>query len=263
MFSVDVEGKSIFYEKVGRGSVLVFLHGYLETHEVFSDFALRFPNNTVICPDLPGHGKSSVFGSEHSMDLMAKCVKSILENENVQKCVIYGHSMGGYVALAFARLFLENTVGVGLINSTIYVDNDEKKLVRDREIKLVESGKQNVVISNLMYKIIYKSNFDKCKSQINSIIENAKQFSPKGIIAALRGMKSRVKYDITLKIPFHLIGSDKDSFIPLEIYNLMRSEIPNIFYSNIINAGHCTFLEKPTQVSDCIHDFINRLNRDF
>jgi len=99
---VDFKQGKIRYTDSGKGRVVVFLHGFLESLEMWR-FYQNLPNYIrKICIDLPGHGKSDNFGYVHSMELMAEGVRAVLKNEGIRKVVVVGHSMGGYVGLAFA-----------------------------------------------------------------------------------------------------------------------------------------------------------------
>ena len=100
-----------------------------------------FEQFRVLTLDLPGHGQSGIWGKVHSMDDLAGSVNAILEAENIEKVFLVGHSMGGYVAMAFAELFPEKLIGYSLFHSTCFADTEEKKKNRDREISLVFAGK--------------------------------------------------------------------------------------------------------------------------
>src|SRR4051812_6939833 len=94
------------YSDKGKGRVIVLLHGFLESLEIFDELSAKLSKSfRVISIDLPGHGQTPVLGYIHSMELMAQCVKSVLDSLHLKKYVVVGHSMGGYAALAFAELF--------------------------------------------------------------------------------------------------------------------------------------------------------------
>ena len=119
----------------GKGKVVVLLHGYLGSKELWKGTIENLAKSyRVIAIDLPGHGLTHCFGYVHSMELMARCVKKVMDSLRLKKYVIIGHSMGGYAALAFAELFPENLRGLGLIHSTALADSEEKKKDRSRAI---------------------------------------------------------------------------------------------------------------------------------
>lgn len=257
MSEIAVDNKNISYLTKGKGFCVVLLHGYLETKEVWSEFANLLTGCKVVMPDLPGHGESEVIAKVHTMDIMAQSVASILHKEKIERCILYGHSMGGYVAQAFSKLYPESTLALGLFHSTIYSDGPEKLLNRNREIELIERGKQNLVIKNMMPKIVASNNFELVRSQLNSIMERALNFKKEGIIAALNGMMERESYVFNEKIPFHLIAGSHDQFISRETYEKMYKDHQHITYDMIEGVGHASFIENPNIAADVVKKFLN------
>lgn len=102
----------IHFSDTGKGRVVVLLHGFLGSHEIWEQTISNLSKSyRVIAIDLPGHGGSDNFGYVHTMDLLAKSVKAVLDHLHLKKYVLVGHSMGGYAALAFADLFPDNKIG--------------------------------------------------------------------------------------------------------------------------------------------------------
>src|SRR5581483_8639197 len=123
----------IRYSDEGKGRAIVLLHGFPENLGIWQEFSAALSKSfRVICIDLPGLGESECIGYVHTMDLMAKCVQSVMHELNLRRYVVVGHSMGGYVALAVAELFPENLRGLCLFHSAAFPDSDEKKLDRDK-----------------------------------------------------------------------------------------------------------------------------------
>ena len=106
------KGTELLYSDRGEGLCLVLLHGYLESGKIWDSFAERIPRGyRVIVPDIPGHGQSDSWGDLHSMDDLAAAISAIMEAEGIGKIFLVGHSMGGYVVMAFAELFPEKLLG--------------------------------------------------------------------------------------------------------------------------------------------------------
>ena len=94
----------ISYKEYGGGYPLLFLHGFCETNKVWEDFAHLLSNDFhVLCPDLPGFGKTSLFANSFTIDDVAKEIKNWLRELSINKCLVVGHSLGGYIALSMAR----------------------------------------------------------------------------------------------------------------------------------------------------------------
>src|SRR5688572_10399341 len=127
------------YSDAGKGRVIVLLHGFLGSHEIWTEFSKKLSKRfRIIAIDLPGHGDTPSIGYYHSMEMLAQCVKAVLDKVGVRRYILVGHSMGGYVALTFAELYPENICGLCLFNSTSYADSEEKKKERDIVIRLVK-----------------------------------------------------------------------------------------------------------------------------
>ena len=143
----------VTYSDTGKGRVVVLLHGFLGSHEIWEQTITNLSKSyRVIAIDLPGHGGTDNFGYVHSMELIAKCVKKVLEQLKLKRYVLVGHSMGGYAALAFADLFPDDIRGICLYHSSAYADSEEKKRDRSRSVKVVKANHKiytSEVIRNL------------------------------------------------------------------------------------------------------------------
>ncbi len=249
----------ICYTTTGAGAVVVFLHGFLEDLSMWNGFVTALSKtNTVITIDLPGFGESGMISSNHSMNLMAKVVAAIIEKEGVQKCTIVGHSMGGYVALAFAKLFENKLDGIVLFHSQAAADDDDTKKNRDRTIKIVESNHADF-ISSFIPSLFAEENVARLSTEIQQIVNKSMLTKNEGIIAALAGMRDREDHlDLLsqLEIPILFIVGEKDSRIPLEkIKNQMA--LPKKSESLILNnVGHMGFIEAKEDTFSAIAKFI-------
>jgi pimeloyl-ACP methyl ester carboxylesterase len=134
----------------GDGPVVVLLHGFLEDSSIYDEMAkILAISYRVVCIDLPGHGLSGVVGYRHSMEDMASAVRQVLDTLGVDSCTLVGHSMGGYVALAFAELFPMKTDGLVLFHSTALADSETKLKDRERAIAVVRKNAEAFVRSSI------------------------------------------------------------------------------------------------------------------
>ena len=125
---------------------VVLLHGYLESLLVWDDFVpFLYKKLRVVTLDLPGHGISVVTGDTHTMEFLADTVADALRALGISRCTLVGHSMGGYVALAFCERHPEMLDGLVLLSSTPNPDTPEKAENRRREIALVKAGKKDAL----------------------------------------------------------------------------------------------------------------------
>ena len=119
MKQIQFKNTQISFSDTGKGTVIVLLHGFLENKKMWDFYISEFAKkNRVIAIDLLGHGESECLGYVHSMEDHADAVQAVLSDLRIRKAIFIGHSMGGYVALAFAELYPDNTKGLVLLNST-------------------------------------------------------------------------------------------------------------------------------------------------
>ncbi len=137
-----------YYRHGSAGQTLVMVHGYCENNTCFNEQVLFFKASCqVITVDLPGFGLSET-DPEVTMDKMAAAIKEVLDHLNISRCMMMGHSMGGYVTMAFADLYPQMLAGFGLIHSVATPDNEERKEKRKQVIALIEkSGKEVYILS--------------------------------------------------------------------------------------------------------------------
>lgn len=125
--TINYKNGILFYRKSGKGKPIVLLHGFAEDGEIWNQQSLFLQNDyQLLVPDLPGSGKSSLTDNVN-MEEMAEALKAILEEENILETIVIGHSMGGYVTLAFAEKYSESLKAFGLFHSSAYADSEEKK----------------------------------------------------------------------------------------------------------------------------------------
>lgn len=263
---------------------LVLLHGYLETLEIWESFIpLLTDTFRVITLDLPGHGLSgfptdatSSEPTSCTMEQAADVVAAYLDKVGVEKAVVAGHSMGGYVAQAFAKNYPTRTLGLALLNSTPFADTDAKRQDRDQEIKLIRSGKLEMLVEKSIPLLFAPYNRLPFSSSIESIIASAFVHTPEGIIACLEGMKQRSSYEDFLAC---LVGPDKkalphadeeatpqmldpfpvlfifgtdDYHISLEKATALTASYPHATSYILEHAGHAAFIEEPTAVATAL-----------
>lgn len=252
----------IRYSDSGSGRAVVFLHGFLESLEMWNYYVSHLPNNIrSICIDLPGHGKSDNFGYVHAMEMMAESVRAVLKQEGLLKVILVGHSMGGYVALAFAELYPDMIKGVSLYFSSAAADNDEKKTNRNRAIKLVESNKSSFV-RNAIPLLFTEFNRKKYAKTIQTLIKRADKMGVQSIIAALGGMRDRSDNEIVLKFapfPFSFIIGDMDPVLPAKML-IKQSKIPQRCTLVILKkTGHMGFIENKKAAYLAVKTFIQSI----
>lgn len=248
----------VVYSHIGSGQPVVLLHGFLEERSMWNDYAEKLSSEcTIVSIDLLGQGESGSTGYIHSMEEQATAVATVLCAENVEKCTIIGHSMGGYVALELAKEQPDLIEGLALFHSTAYADSDERKNDRERVIGLVQRGKRiyiNAVIPALFAEDLRKD----LKPEIDRLMVIANGFSDQGIIANIRGMMQRPDRTDVLKNGMFrkmIIHGELDSVISLDDVKKLAALDNGIQLEIVNNIGHMGHLEASEKCFELIWDF--------
>jgi pimeloyl-ACP methyl ester carboxylesterase len=261
---IAFEKGKINYTVNGEGPVVVLLHGFLEDHTIWNDFAAKLAGKyKVIAIDLPGFGKTSNFNKIHSMAYMANTVFSVLADEFVDKCIMIGHSMGGYVTLAFAMNNPDKLNGIVLFHSQAAADTEEGKKNRDRTIEVIESD-HHAFIHSFVPSLFAEQNVKKYEAEIEKLRKLSMSTSRNGIVAALAGMRDRPDYaDMLskLEIPVFFIIGKQDSRVNMEMMFEQMKAPQNCEAMILDHVGHMGFIEASDITYLAIEHFVERNNQ--
>ena len=231
---------------------------------VWDDFVpYLYKQVRVITLDLPGHGISVVKGPVHTMEYLADVVKDTLDALGIARCTLVGHSMGGYVALAFCEKYPERLDGMVLLSSTPDADTDEKKENRLREIKLVEAGKKDALARVAPEAGFAPENRPRMRDEIEDLVEQVFVTEDEGIAALLRGMIERPDRNEMLRrsaVRQLFIFGKHDGYIPLEKAEALAAAHPQARIAWLEHSGHMGFLEEPEITARALLDFMGTEN---
>lgn len=261
-YNIPYKSINIRYSDEGQGKTVVLLHGYLESLEIWSPFATELANNNrVIAIDLPGHGQTGTSNGMPNVEFMAECVKAVLDQLQITKTVLIAHSMGGYAMLAFAELWPEKLLGIGLFHSISWADLPEKREARDREIELVKQGKKQLIFNVNIAKGFADDNLKLFKDEIERAKQIAANTTDDGIIAALNGMKDRKDRTFILEqiqVPVFFGIGKKDNYIPMEKLMALTILPRNKHITIFENSGHMGFIEEKDFAIDELEQFLEK-----
>ncbi len=251
----------IFFTDEGKGRAIVLLHGFIEDKSIWKEFSKQLSKlYRVICIDLPGFGETPGIGYVHSMEMMACSVKAVMDHLNLRRYAIVGHSMGGYVSLAFAELYPKNISGLCLFHSTATADSDEKKTERTRVIEIVKRD-PILFVKNFFAKLFAPENITALGEKIDVLRENAEKIKKQNIVNALEGMKSRPDRRKVLTksdYPVLFLAGAQDAVIPPEP---LKSQVKLCKQGKLLlieNAGHMGFLEAEKECMKAIKSFARK-----
>lgn len=246
----------ISYTDTGKGKAIVLLHGFLENKKMWREYIELFSEKyRVVAIDLLGHGESDCLGYVHKMEDNANAVNAVLENLNIEKATIVGHSMGGYVGLAFAELFPEKIQKLVLLNSTSKEDSEERKQNRTRAIKAV---KQNYVsfVSLAIANLFSENNRTRLAEEIEKVKTEALKTPLQGIIASQEGMKIRKDREELVRknlFPILFILGKKD---PVLNYEESLSQIEDTTAELVsFEDGHMSQIENKEELKAVLLNF--------
>lgn len=253
------------YADAGRGEqVVLLLHGYLESIEVWEEFAGALGRQyRVICVDLPGHGFSDWGGRRViGIDYMADTVAAVLDAAGVERCTAVGHSMGGYVALALAVNHPRRVEGLVLFHSSPNADSPEKAANRLREVELVEAGKKEMLARVNPGKGFATANLRRCAEAIGELAEQVMMTDDEAIAGVLRGMAERPDRNEAMRrlsVPELMIFGRDDNYIPVPAAEAMAQAQPQAQVAWLDGAGHMGFIEQPDQSLAILTDFLTSI----
>lgn len=256
MNQILYKNTKIAYSDVGEGRAVVLLHGFLENQRMWQDLVPELSKkNRVITIDLLGHGETECLGYIHSMEDNADIVHAVLSKLRIRKAIFIGHSMGGYVALAFAELYPTALKGLVLMNSTSKADSEERKTNRDRAIVAVKQNYASFIRMSII-NLFSEDNRERLLNEIEKVKTEALKTPLQGIVASLEGMKIRKDRENLLRsatFPMLLILGQKD---PVLNYDDNLKQIENTAVKLVsFPDGHMSPIENKEELKTLLLDF--------
>ena len=237
---LEYKNIAVNYTIEGKGDPIILIHGFLENNTMWSSVIDVFKyTHQIITLDLLGHGKTDCLGYIHTVEENANIIYEIIKKHQIKKATLIGHSLGGYVALAFAELHKSLVEKICLVNSTPFADSDLRKETRSRAIKAAQKNYNNLVsmsISNL---------FEALKTPLQ------------GYIATQEGMKirkDRSKILNDLQCDKLIISGKNDPILNNE--DLKKLNQINNLKISIISGGHMSYIENRSDFLQEIMHFI-------
>ncbi len=253
MQRVNIDGANIAYARRGQGAPLVLIHGYPLDHSIW-DAAAPFLEHDfdLIIPDLRGFGRSDVMEADDSIVEYASDIAGLLTHLKIRKAFLAGHSMGGYVALAFAREYEERVAGLALVSSQMAGDTPERKEARYATAKQVAENGVGSVVEAMAPKLSAHPGLQQLARELI-----ARQ-PPLGIFGALYAMADRPNSsDVFGGFPFLvvIVHGDADELIPVGRGRDMKAALPAAHYVELPGAGHLPMMENPQGVAEALKFF--------
>ncbi len=254
-----LNSRDVRYFKVGKGDPILFLHGFAETYRIWDIIYPKFSDKyMLIIPEIPGCGNNNSYQDLFSMETIAEFVNDILEQENIQQIVLFGHSMGGYAAMAFAEKYSHKLLGLSLVHSSAQADTMEKKAIRQSAIRFISKNGKEHFIKTLIPKL-YASTKG-LEELYTQHIKMFNQYSAEQIINCYTAMLNRPDRTSVLQqlnCPIQFIGGLKDQSIDykqLELQAKLCKKPSLTFFEGI---GHTSMHENSLFLIEAINGFLD------
>lgn len=258
--SVLYQEKELFYKLEGEGPPVLLVHGLAEDHTVWDrQTGFLSAHFQVLVPDLPGSGQSALL-PHTSMEELADAVKAILDAESIAQTVMIGHSMGGYVTLAFAEQHPHALKTFGLFHSTAYADSDEKKTGRKRNMDFLAANGTLPFLKQATPGLFSADTKQIRPELAQELIDRYSGFNPDALVAYNQAMLERPDRTQVIAAapgPVLFVMGGHDTAVPLE-QSLKQAHLANVEYIHILKkSAHMGFLEESDESNQLLKKFLD------
>ncbi|MBS8264130.1 alpha/beta fold hydrolase [Mesobacillus boroniphilus] len=249
------------YYDEGKGNRIVLIHGFAGSKQYWGKIIPQLADeHRVIALDLPGHGASGLEKDKNSIEDMAETVKELLDQLELDQVTMFGHSLGGYITLAFAELYPQYLNGFSLVHSTANQDSEEAKEARETNAKKIQEEGAGPFIEGLSRKLFSPDNTEVNAKEIEETVKIGMTTKVEGLVSALVAMKNRPDRNQVLvetALPVLLIAGEHDQIIPAEkTFTVTKS---NIEKKTIKDAGHMSMYEQTEELVTVMKDFLEKI----
>jgi pimeloyl-ACP methyl ester carboxylesterase len=255
MMKININGVQLAYDFWGKvAPAIVFLHGFGLDRSIWHELVQKhLDNQQVLLLDVRGHGESDVPEGPYLMSLLAEDVAKFLEALGIKRAIVCGHSMGGYIALAFAAHYPEMLAGLGLITTNAQADSDEKRNGRYALIEEVHERGAIAVAETLAPRLSHDRNV------INLSHRLILNTDPEGLIGALGGMAERPDRRALLPkiiVPTLVVAGEDDQITSLRDAKMMAEALPEGRMLSLPGVGHMPMAEATAELGQSLLSLI-------
>lgn len=261
----DVNSLSLSYNYAGEGKIpILFLHGFPFDKSMWKEQVENLKDSyCVIALDIRGFGKSKDEKSHLSMDLFADDIVSFMDKRKIQKAVVCGLSMGGFIALNFAKRFPEKLEALILSDTQCIADTEEVKAKRMETIEDINSNGSATFKEKFVKSVFHPDSLENKKELVFSLKDVVFANSDKAITSGLIALAERSETCSSLaaiSVPTLIICGREDAVTPLEQSQFMHDNIKGSVLKIIEKAGHVSNLEHPEEFNLHLREFLLTLN---
>jgi 3-oxoadipate enol-lactonase len=253
-------GGMMSYREFGEGPPVVLLHAFPLDSRMFEPQAEALAGfRRLITPDYPGFGRSPRAPAQPDMRYYAEGVRGLLDRLKLDRVVLGGVSMGGYVVFECLRLFPERVSGLILANTRPEPDSDEIRENRKKMAHRVAEEGIGVLIELQMERLLAPDTLENNERVVEKVRAMILESNPNGVVAALGAMRERPDSTPLLgkiEVPTLVIGGEEDGISSPEVMGAMAEKIPDSRHVTLPNAGHLSNLEAPEGFNAALKEFL-------
>lgn len=254
------------YQDQGNGTPLLLLHGYPLNSRMWQPQIDNLADNVrLIVPDLRGHGDSEATDGAYSMELHASDCNELLEALSIhEKVIVCGLSMGGYIALAFYRLYPEKVAGLILASTRAAADSPEARANRDQAILLARTNGVRAIAEGMAPRLLSAQTMTSQPQLGKFLVELMAHNSVEAVVGDLQGMRDRIDsmpWLAAVQVPVQIIHGVEDQVVPLDEAMQMQALIPRVKLCTIPAAAHLPNLEQPALFNNCVRTFLEQYRK--
>lgn len=253
-------GIQIAFDDRGEGDPVILLHGFCGSSAYWEKIVPELESQyRIITPDLRGHGRSSVPDEMYSMDLIAEDIIGLMDVLDLPQVSLFGHSLGGYAALAFAEKYPNRLNRLSLIHSTGFPDTEEAMAKRLEAVADINREGIGAFIEGFVPKLFAPEHLMSMPEQVEATKQIGSIMTAKGAIHSLQGMRCRPdRREIlnTIGVPVLLVAGSEDRVIPAEkTFTADGSQVTQI---TLEGMGHMSMMESPEELTRAMKDFLEK-----
>jgi 3-oxoadipate enol-lactonase len=256
-------GVAMSYRDLGEGDPLVLLHAFPLNGRMFAPQMKAFSgSHRVVAPDYPGFGRSPRTPAQPDVHYYAEGVRGLLDRLHLERVILGGVSMGGYVAFECMRLFPERISALVLANTRADPDSEEIRETRNEMALRVAQEGVGVLVELQMERLLSTDTLQNDEEAVESVRAMILDNSPDGVVAALGAMRERPDSTPLLGkigVPTLVIGGEEDSIASPEIMGSMAAKIAGARHETIPRTGHLSNLEAPEKFNAILSEFLQTI----
>ncbi len=260
---LDLNGFRMNFEDQGQGVAVLLIHGFPLDRTIWEPQAQALTGqHRVITPDLRGHGQSQATPPPYSMDTYVDDLRALLDHLGIERAVVGGLSMGGYITLAFYRKHPERVLGLVLADTKAGPDTPEGKKGRDDMADLARREGAKAIADRMLPRMFAPATYENNKPLVEQVRRMMEVTSVDGIVGALNAMRDRPDSTPLLgqvRIPSLIVVGQEDTLIPVAESQKMAEQIAGARLEVVPGAGHLSSLEQPEVVSRALVEFLKHV----